>query len=196
MKDMEKSFFTGDQLAKAVEKLFLLDRFVQWTGENRAEVQKFLNVCGSLTDDGAFKIYKDNGYYEVPVGSWFVKAPDGETYAFGEGVRFVSYGKMLDDLRDKIDGFKIPITRHEEEKPITTFIPEDPYETEVVDEGNAISLRRKLDKDGNPILKKRYSVAVDQAHGKDWSSYRVYESESNKSNWMKGFKNEIDKWRN
>lgn len=194
---MEKSFFTGDQLAKAVEKLFLLDRFVQWTGENRVEVHRFINVCGSSTDDSVLKIYKDNGYYEVPVGSWIVKAPDGKTYAFGEGVRFVSneIKKLMDDLQDKIDGFKIPITRHEEEKPITTFIPEDPFETEVVDEGNAISLRRKLDKDGNPILKKRYSVAVDPAHGKDWSSFTVYNSESDKSNWMKRFKKEVDKWK-
>ena len=193
---MEKSFFTGDQLAKAVEKLFLLDRFVQWTGENRVEVHRFFNVCGSSTDNGVLKIYKDNGYYEVPVGSWIVKAPDGKTYAFGEGVRFVSNEtkKLMDYLQDKFGGLKIPITRHEEEKPITAFIPEDPFETEVVDEGNAISLRRKLDKDGNPILKKRYSVAVDPAHGKDWSAFTVHNSESDKSNWMKRFKNEIDKW--
>lgn len=194
---MEKSFFTGDQLAKAVEKLFLLDRFVQWTGENRAEVHRFINVCGSSTDDSVLKIYKDNGYYEVPVGSWIVKAPDGKTYAFGEGVRFVSneIKKLMDDLQDKIDGFKIPITRREEKEPITTFIPEDPFETEVVQEGNATFLRVKKDKDGNPILKKRYSVAVDPAHGKDWSAFTVYNSNSDKSPWVKGFKNEIEKWR-
>ena len=37
-----KSLFTGDQLAKAVEKIFLLDRFVQWTGERTAGLKMFL----------------------------------------------------------------------------------------------------------------------------------------------------------
>lgn len=193
---MIKSLFTGDKLADAIEKIFILDRFVLWEGKETPSIIRFLNHW-NISDDKTLTIYKDNGYYLVPVGSWIVRAPDDSIHAFGKGVRFVP--KELDDamkiLQKEIDEFEIPVTLHEEEKPITTFIPEDPYETEVVEEGNSISLRRKLDKDGNPILKKRYSVAVDPAHGKDWTSYRVYNSESDKPSWMKRFVKEVDKWK-
>ena len=164
-----KSLFTGDQLAKVVEKIFLLDRFVQWTGERKPEIFRFLDVSGFDGDN--LKIYKDDGYYIVPVGSWIVRAPDGSVHAFGEGVRFVS--KVQEELQKKIDEIEIPVTIHED-KPITTYIPEDPYETEVVEEGNAISLRRKLDKDGNPILKKDFG---------------------RNNGWKAKFKNEVDKWK-
>lgn len=186
-----KSLFTADKIVEAFEKLFLIDRFVKWEGEQTSSVTRFLNHW-NISDDKTLKIYKDDGYYLAPVGSWIVMAPDGGVHAFGEGVRFVS--KEQEELQKKINEIEIPITLHEE-KPITTYIPEDPYETEVVQEGNAISLRRKLDKDGKPILKNRYSAAVDPAHGKDWSSYRVYESESDKPKWMKDFLKEVDKWK-
>lgn len=189
---MTKSLFTGDKIAGALEKMFIMDRFVLWEGKETPSIIRFLNHW-NISDDKTLKIFKDDGYYLAPVGSWIVKAPDGGVHAFGEGVRFVS--KEEEELQKKIDAIEIPITLHEEEKPITTFIPEDPYETEVVVEGNSTSLRRKLDKDGNPILKKRYSVAVDPAHGKDWTSFRVYNSESDKPNWMKRFRKEVDKWK-
>jgi hypothetical protein len=152
---MEKSLFTGDKIASALEKMFIMDRFVLWEGKETPAIIRFLNHW-NISDDKTLKIYKDDGYYLVPVGSWIVRAPDGGVHAFGEGVRFVSNEtkKLMDDLQDKFGGFKIPITRHEEEKPITTYIPEDPYETEVVQEGNSISLRHKLDKDGKSIFKK------------------------------------------
>jgi len=193
---MIKSLFTGDKLAEAIEKIFILDRFVLWEGKENPSLIRFLNHW-DISDDKTLKIHKDDGYYLVPVGSWIVRAPDGSIHAFGKGVRFVSneLDWAVKTLQKEIDEFEIPVTLHEEEKPITTFIPEDPYETEVVEEGNAISLRRKLDKDGNPILKKRYSVAVDPAHGKDWTSYRVYDSESDKPSWMKRFVKEVDKWK-
>lgn len=170
--NMEKSLITGDQLAKAVEKIFLLDRFVQWTGERKPEMFRFVDASGFNGDN--LRIQKKNGYYVVPVGSWIVRAPDGSVHAFGEGVRFVP--REMEELQEKLDGINIPI-HVEEEKPITTYIPEDPYETEVVEEGNAISLRRKLDKDGEPILKKNRALSNGYDHG-----------------WMEKFAEEAGRW--
>lgn len=171
--------FTVDKIAEALEKMFLSDRFVQWTGKETPELLNFVSHFIRFNVDrfGILTVHNDHGYYEIPVGSWLVKAPDDSVHAFGEGVRFVSNEtkKLMDALQDEFGEIEIPITMHEEEKPITTFIPEDPFETEVVEEGNSISLRRKLDKDGNPILKKRCS-------------------ESDKPNWMKRFVKEADKW--
>ena len=192
------TLFTGDKLAKAIEKIFLLDRFVQWTGERKPELYRFLDVSGFDGDN--LKIYKDNGYYVVPVGSWIVRAPDGAVYPFGEGVRFVSKEeeKILENIKKEIDEWEIPINR---EEPITTYIPEDPYETEVVEEGNAISLRRKLDKDGKPILKKnfgvgkRWNATLDTAKDSDWTAINVFERK-NKPTWIERFNNEARKWNN
>lgn len=184
-----KSLFTGDQLAKAVEKIFLMDRFVQWTGERKPEIFRFLDVSGFDGDN--LRIYKDNGYYVVPVGSWIVRAPDGSVHAFGEGVRFVS--KMQKELQKKIDEIEIPVTIHED-KPITTYIPEDPYETEVVEEGNAISLRRKLDKDGKPILKKTFHPFpnANTAYG---AMHEQKRKENETPRWKPKFIQEVDKWK-
>ena len=170
-----KSLFTAEKVAEALEKFFLLDRFVKWEGNETPSIIRFLNHW-NISDDKTLKIYKDDGYYLAPVGSWIVMAPDGSVHAFGEGVRFVS--KELDEavntLHKEISEIEIPIHLREEEEPITTYIPEDPYETEVVEEGNAISLRRKLDKDGNPILKKNFG----------WNN-----------GWKAKFKDEVDKWK-
>ena len=184
-----KTLFTGDQLAKAVEKIFLLDRFVQWTGERKPEIFRFLDVSGFDGDN--LKIYKDDGYYIVPVGSWIVRAPDGSVHAFGRGVRFVP--KELEDLEKKIDEFEIPINI-EEEKPITTYIPEDPYETEVVEEGNAISLRRKLDKDGKPILKKTFHP-FPNANAAYGAMHEQKRKENETPRWKPKFIQEVDKWK-
>ena len=180
------SLFTGDQLAKVVEKIFLMDRFVQWTGERKPDIFRFLDVSGFDGDN--LKIYKDNGHYVVPVGSWIVRAPDGSIHAFGEGVRFVS--KEMEKLQEKLDGINIPI-RVEEEGPITSYIPEDPYETEVVEEGNAISLRRKLDKDGNLILKKNFRPYPSAS-----TTLRQHMRERNETpKWKDKFIQEVDKWK-
>ena len=40
------------------------------------------------------------------------------------------------------------------EEPITFYYLEDPYETEVVENGNAIGIRHKLDENGKPVFKK------------------------------------------
>lgn len=186
---MMKTLFTGDQLAKAVEKIFLLDRFVQWTGERKPEIFRFLDVSGFDGDN--LKIYKDNGYYVVPVGSWIVRAPDGSVHAFGEGVRFVS--KEMEDLQKKLDGINIPINV-EKEKPITTYIPEDPYETEVVVDGNGISLRRKLDKDGKPILKKNLHpfANANTAYG---AMHEQKRKENETPRWKPKFIQEVEKWK-
>ena len=187
-----KSLFTGDQLAKAVEKIFLLDRFVQWTGERTVGVKIFLEGCGIValqeTDGGSARLHTDNGYYLVPVGSWLVKAPDGSVHAFGEGVRFVS--KEQEELQEKINGIEIPINVVEEEDcRIVSYYPEDPYETEVVQEGNAISLRRKLDKDGKPILKKDF-------HPYPSASTALSEQKRNETKkWKDKFIQEVDKWK-
>jgi len=180
-----KSLFTGDQLAKAVEKIFLLDRFAQWTGERTPEMFRFLEVSGFDGDN--LRIYRDNGYYVVPVGSWIVRAPDGSVHAFGEGVRFVS--KEQEELQEKINGIEIPINVAEEDVPIVSYYPEDPYETEVVQEGNAISLRRKLDKDGKPILKKDF-------HPYPSASTALSEQKRNETKkWKDKFIQEVDKWK-
>ena len=112
-------------------------------------------------------------------------------HAFGRGVRFVP--KELEDLEKKIDESEIP-TNVEEKKPITTYIPEDPYETEVVEEGNAISLRRKLDKDGKPILKKMFHPFpnANTAYG---AMHEQKRKENETPRWKPKFIQEVDKWK-
>lgn len=183
---MEK-LFTAEKIATALEKLFTLDHFIQWDGTNLEKVILFTGphenfkkwflsweqYCQYVKDHGnIFKIFGENGHYEAPVGSWIVKAPDGKCYACGEGVKYVYDG--VADMAKIIEEIEIPIHR-EQEEPITTYIPEDPYETEVVQDGNAICLRRKLDENGKPILKKRYRVGVDTANGKDWTGFRRFD---------------------
>ena len=190
-----KSLFTADKLTESLEKLFLADRFVKWEGEETSSVIRFLNHW-NISDDKTLKIYKDNGYYLVPVGSWIVMAPDGGVHAFGEGVRFITneLDWAVNTLQKEIDEFEIPVTLHEEEKPITTYIPEDPYETEVVEEGNSISLRRKLDKDGNPILKKSLHpfANANTAYG---AMHEQKRRENETPRWKPKFVQEVDKWK-
>lgn len=186
-----KSLFTGDKIASALEKMFIMDRFVLWEGNETPSIIRFLNHW-NISDDKTLKIYKDNGYYLAPVGSWIVMAPDGSVHAFGEGVRFVS--KEQEELQKKIDEIQIPITLHEEEKPITTYIPEDPYESEVVVDGNGISLRRKLDKDGKPILKKVLHpfANANTAYG---AMHEQKRKENETPRWKPKFIQEVDKWK-
>ncbi len=154
---MEKSLFTGDKIAQALEKMFIMDRFVLWEGKETPSIIRFLNHW-NISDDKTLKIYKDNGYYLVPVGSWIVRAPDGGVHAFGEGVEFIPYDvdEPVKTLQKEVDEFEIPVHQLEEhsEEPITFHYPEGPYETEVVQEGNSYSIRHKLDKDGKFVLKK------------------------------------------
>lgn len=185
------SLFTGDKIASALEKMFIMDRFVLWEGNETPSIIRFLNHW-NISDDKTLKIYKDDGYYLAPVGSWIVMAPDGSVHAFGEGVRFVS--KEQEELQKKIDEIQIPITLHEEEKPITTYIPEDPYESEVVVDGNGISLRRKLDKDGKPILKKVLHpfANANTAYG---AMHEQKKKENETPRWKPKFIQEVDKWK-
>ena len=116
-----------------------------------------------------------------------MKAPDGSVHAFGEGVRFVS--KEQEELQEKINGIEIPINVEEEDCRIVSYYPEDPYETEVVQEGNAISLRRKLGKDGKPILKKDF-------HPYPSASTALSEQKRNETKkWKDKFIQEVDKWK-
>ena len=150
------------------EKEVLDQHFIKWTGDNLADVvafmgpgNKFNNWYKSCADGNIFKIFNLTGYYEVPAGSWIAKAPDGVNYPMGPGVKYVSFvGKTinidhlnLDDIDMNIE-HEIPITMGD--GPVTTYYPEDLYENEVVDDGHGFSLRRKLDKDGKPILKKNF----------------------------------------
>ena len=169
-KVMEK-LFTAEKITNALEKMFLYDHFIQWDGTNLGLVLMFTGKCKEFdkwfksfeeyeqyvrSHDNVFKLFTDDGsYYYVPVGGWLTKAPDGKCYAFGEGVRFIFPAGILKKAVDEIvDGIEIPIMK--EEEPITFHYPEDPYETEVVDDGNGFSLRRKLDENGNPIWKKNF----------------------------------------
>ena len=185
-----KSLFTGDKIASALEKMFIMDRFVLWEGKETPSIIRFLNHW-NISDDKTLKIYKDNGYYLAPVGSWIVMAPDGGVHTFGEGVRFVS--KEMEALQEKMKEVEIPI-HVEEEKPITTYIPEDPYETEVVEEGNAISLRRKLDENGKPILKKTFNSYPNANTA--YSAERERKRKENETpRWKSRFAQEVDKWK-
>ena len=190
---MEKNLFTGENVTKAIEKLFILDRFIQWKGNNSRDIIKFASHLGFQSDSDEIRLYTDNGFYVVPVGSWIVKAPDDSVHAFGEGVRFVpnEVSKAYDDLQKKIDEFEIPI-HHEEENPITFHYPDpfDLYETEVVENGNCTGIRHKRDKDGNLIPKKRYKVGIDTGDGESHSACTVYD----KKPWMDKFKKELDRW--
>lgn len=209
---MEK-LFTAQKIADALEKLFTLDHFIQWDGTNLEKVILFTGThenfkkwflsweqyCQYVKDHGnIFKIFCENGHYEVPVGSWIVKAPDGKCYACGEGVKYVYDG--VADMAKILEEIEIPINKEPETEPITFYIPEDPYETEVVDDGHGFSLRRKLDENGNPIWKKgynpggRWKATMDTAKGKDWSPVSIHEGKK-KEPWMDAFKREVDKWK-
>ena len=63
--------------------------------------------------------------------------------------RFKCFNPQNDAIEEHCD-----VIEEYSEEPITFYYPEDPYETEVVQEGNSISLRHKLDKDGKFVLKK------------------------------------------
>lgn len=209
---MEK-LFTAEKIANALEKMFLYDHFIQWDGTNLGLVLMFAGKCKEFDNwfksfeeyeqyvrshDNIFKLYTEDGsYYYVPVGGWLTKAPDGKCYAFGEGVRFIfNWQAEMQKAVDKIvDGIEIPIMK--EEEPITFYYPEDPFETEVVEEGNSICLRRKLDENGNPIWKKNY-----KPHG-HWATSTAKEKIDNrdvkypdsKNDWVEKFKKEVDKWK-
>lgn len=159
--------------AKSVEPAVLSEHFILWAGDNLVEVCRFAGLHKKFMDwfpswgdyvkyvqehDNIFKVFTEGGYYEVPVGSWLVKAPDGLVYPCGEGVKFVPYDvdEPVKPKQKEVDEVEIPIHQREEycENLYTFHYPEDPYETEVVQEGNSISLRHKLDKDGKFVLKK------------------------------------------
>ena len=215
---MDKKLFTAEKIADVLEEMFIKDRFIKWDGTNLRDVVTFTGLHKNFSKwflswheyeeyvnehGGIFKIFGENGYYEVPVGSWIVKAPDGLNYAFGEGVKYVYDGyEYMKGVIEHMEGIvhddeeEIPIGKPEE--PITTYYPEDPYETEVVQEGNAISLRRKLDENGNPIWKKgfnpagRWKASVDLAKGKDKTVTNIYERKP----YMEKFKAEVERWVN
>ena len=213
---MDKKLFTAEKIADVLEEMFIKDRFIKWDGTNLRDVVMFTGLHKNFgkwflswheyeeyvnEHGGIFKIFGENGYYEVPVGSWIVKAPDGLNYAFGEGVKYVYDG--YEDLKGVIEHMEGIVHDDEEEEipiektegPITSFYPEDPYETEVVQEGNGISLRRKLDKDGKPILKKTVygpQAHADFADGKDKTVMSIWE----KKPYMEKFKAEVERWMN
>lgn len=165
-----------ENILKAVEAEVLNDHFIKWNGDNLAEVIAFTGVSERFHDwfmswqdyenyvtmhGNIFKIFDLTGHYEVPVGSWIAKTPDGQNLPMGPGVRYVPENDStihvdhldLDDIDENVE-HEIPITR---EEPVTFYYPEDPYETEVVDDGHSFSLRHKLDKDGKPIFKKSFN---------------------------------------
>ena len=104
---MDKKLFTAEKIADVLEEMFIKDRFIKWDGTNLRDVVMFTGLHKNFgkwflswheyeeyvnEHGGIFKIFGENGYYEVPVGSWIVKAPDGLNYAFGEGVKYVYDG--------------------------------------------------------------------------------------------------------
>lgn len=197
--------------AKSVEPVVLSEHFIIWAGDNLVEVCRFTGLHKKFMDwfpswldyvkyveehDSIFKVFTDNGHYEVPVGSWLVKAPDGNIYPCGEGVRFISNAQNMQEKLARIwddKEYEIPI---EKEEPITTYYPEDIYETEVVEQGNGIGLRRKLDENGKPILKKNYG-GLDKFAASRWEKAKPETKADNKpiKNWESGFKKELNKWK-
>lgn len=197
--------------AKSVEPVVLSEHFIVWAGDNLVEVCRFTGLHKKFMDwfpswgdyakyvqehNNIFKVFTEDGHYEVPVGSWLVKAPDGLVYPCGEGVRFISNAQ---NIKEKIERtcldkeYEIPI---EKEGLITTYYPEDIYETEVVENGNGISLRHKLDENGKPILKKDYG-GLNKFAASRWKNAKPQIKVDNRpiKNWESGFKKELDKWK-
>lgn len=157
-----------ENFLKAAEKTVLDEHFIYCTTSNFGEVMQFtgcaMMVVGSDFAIGGLRcrLITLTGYYEFPSGTWIVKLPDGRIYPVGP---FVTFTEDADEA--------IKVDEPEENGPITTFVPEDMFENEVVFEGNSTSLRRKLDKDGNPILKKK-------AYDKFGSHYELFKREMDK----------------
>ena len=142
---MDKKLFTAEKIADVLEEMFIKDRFIKWDGTNLRDVVAFTGLSPNFNrwflswdeyeayvkeHGGVFKIFGDNGYYEAPVGSWIVKAPDGLNYAFGEGVKYVYDGyedlkgviECIEEHHQESDEQEIPIEKTE--GPITSFYPE------------------------------------------------------------------------
>lgn len=161
-----------EDLMGFIETKYNEEHFIQWTGDNLMDVLDFTGRHERFYDwfktsrdyenyvashGNIFKLFAIGGHYVVPVGSWIIKLPNGDRIAAGEGVNFVSNSEVLPETESgpshEFDGDVVIDV--EEEIPITFHHPEDPYETEVVDDGNGFHLRHKLDENGNPILKKQ-----------------------------------------
>lgn len=148
---MEKKLFKAEKLADALEKIFILDHFRLWDGKNLDSIAMFTETQVTLKGDGTIVFPTRHGEFEAPVGSWFVKTPDGNCHVCGDGVKFVGFDHVPDYVPTPAD--KIEIPGSVENRPTTFYYPEDIFETEVVQDGNTYLLRRKTDKNGNLILK-------------------------------------------
>ena len=206
--------------AKSVEPVVLSEHFMIWGGDNLVDVCRFTGLHKDFIDwfpswgdyatyvkehDNIFKVFTENGHYEVPVGSWLVKAPDDKVYPCGEGVRFISNARNIQDkLARMLDDEKqidIPVGK---EEPMTTYYPEDPFETEVYEEGNSVGVRHKLDENGRPIFKKNYS-GLSKFAASEWRKDRKLKStykddiikhvNSKPAEWERRFYDELKKWK-
>lgn len=184
--------FTQENILKALEKLFISDRFILWNGNNLREVYSFcpgnLKTWFNNWDEfenyvkehgNIFKIFTPDGHYEIPPGTWITLTPDGEKLPIGNRAKYISneLNEKMKNLRDGIENYEVEIPVRKED---TFYWPEDIYETEVVCDGNSTSLHRKLDKDGKPILKKSRYAGVDIGKGKDYSSLNIFSKKPKK----------------
>lgn len=71
-KELKKIQWTGDNLKEAIEFTGRSPKFDEWF-KTWEEYEEYVRSHGNI-----FKIFfEDGSHYEVPVGSWIIKTPDG-----------------------------------------------------------------------------------------------------------------------
>lgn len=148
-----------ERVIEFIEQEAIRERFIQWNGDNLVDVIRFTGIHDDFLKwfkgwieyteyvkehNNIFKIFTENGHYEIPVGSWIVRAPDEKAYPFGEGVKFIDKNIKplnLDDIDDE-DLYSLDYPSRKPKKNVT-FYYDDPFDMEVVCDDNSTSLRRK-----------------------------------------------------
>lgn len=100
-KELKKIQWTGDNLKEVIEFTGRSPKFDEWF-KTWEEYEEYVRSHGNI-----FKIFFENGsHYEVPVGSWIIKTPDGMnipyTVTIGRLMKYESEKPMQDGFEEEI----------------------------------------------------------------------------------------------
>ena len=93
-KELKKIQWTGDNLKEVIEFTGRSPKFDEWF-KTWEEYEEYVRSHGNI-----FKIFfEDGSHYEVPVGSWIIKTPDGMnipyTVTIGRLVKYEDESRLL-----------------------------------------------------------------------------------------------------